>query len=89
MMDGIGCVTVHGEAEARKGVGHNSAQSTLGGLAYPMAPWEVGMLRVWFSLGIKTVKQGNLHWRANTENGVSSHCRLLSTTVTCASSFKA
>ena len=42
--DGTGYVTVHGEAEAQKEVGHNSAQSTLGGLAYPMAPWEVGML---------------------------------------------
>ena len=44
MRDGTGYVTVHGEAEAQKEVGHNSAQSTLGGLAYPMAPWEVGML---------------------------------------------
>jgi hypothetical protein len=44
-MDGTGCVTVRGEAEARKGAGHNSAQSTLGGLAYLMAPWEVGTLR--------------------------------------------
>ena len=43
-MDGTGCVTVRGGVEAPKEAGHSSAQSTLGGLAYPMAPWEVGML---------------------------------------------
>lgn len=43
-MDGTGCVTARGEVEAPKGEGHNSVQSTLVGLAYPMAPWAVGTI---------------------------------------------